>query len=169
MATPLIIRNLTSTPSELKLIERYEAPSQGLDTQLSVNSITKNFTALMSNITQPSAPQLATKAETFTNQDVSIPVAPFESKETDITPNSSEIMRLTFEIDGQRYRLDTPTPSEKSTVLTPLSPDPRHEFYGYLSPKIFSLGFVLFCEARFVDVEAQGQIFLICTKHTRNA
>lgn len=134
-STPLIIRNLTSVQTELKLVERYEAPTQGLETELNINSIAKNFTALMSNITQPSAPQLALKSESFSNQDVAVPVAPFESKETDIQPNSKEVMRLTFETEGQRYRLDIPTPSEKSSVLTPLSPDPRHEYTAIYLPK----------------------------------
>src|SRR5271167_4379303 len=131
---PLTIRNLTSTATELKLIERYEAP-QLLDGSVTIANVTKNFTSLMSNIKSPTSPELATKAETFINKDVSIPIGPFEEKTTDIRRSSNEMLRLTFETEGQRYRVDTPTPSQRSTVLAPLAPDPHHEYTAVYLPK----------------------------------
>lgn len=135
---PLIIRNLTVTPIELKLLERFEAPKtidNGLVSLANITNITKTFTGLMSNSTGPTSPQLALHAKSFSNQNVSITIGPFETKTTDIQSNLNEILRLTFEVEGQRYRVDTPTPSERSTVLTPLSPDPRNEFTAVYLPK----------------------------------
>lgn len=129
----LTIRNLTSTQTELKLVERYEDP-QCLYSSTSIGNLTRNFTVLMSNITSPSSPQLAGKSESFASHNVSIPIAPFEEKSTDIQRKAGEVLRLTFETKGQRYRLDTPAPSEKSSVLIPLSPDPHFEYTAiYLS------------------------------------
>ena len=137
MATPpLTIRNLTSNSIELKLLERFEA-AQSKDNGgsiVNITNITRTLSGLMNNITTPSSPQLALKAESFTSEDVSVPIAPFETKSTDIQTNRREVLRLTFEAEGQRYRVDTPTTSQRSTVLIPLSPDPHFEFTAvYLS------------------------------------
>jgi 1-phosphatidylinositol phosphodiesterase len=138
MATPpLAIRNLTSNPIELKLLERFET-AQSRDNGggiVNITGITRTLSGLMSNITTPSSPQLAAKSESFTREDVSVPIAPFETRSTDIQTKSKEVLRLTFEVEGQRYRVDTPTPSQRSTVLTPLSPDPRFEFTAVHLPK----------------------------------
>lgn len=132
---PLTIRNLTATSIELKVIERFEsAGSNNNGYGNGVSNITRAFTGLMNNFTSPSSAQLVAKAESFSTQDVSIPIAPFENKTTDIQPNANEVLRLTIEVDGQRYRMDAPTPSQRSTVLTPLSPDPRFEFTGVYIP-----------------------------------
>lgn len=134
MASPLAIRNLTSAQTELKLVERYEDP-QRFDNGTSIGILTKIFTVLMSNITSPSSPQLASKAESFTSQDVSVPIGPFEAKTTEIQRKPGEVLRLTFETEGQKYRLDTPTPSQKSIVLKPLSPNPRFEYTAVYLPQ----------------------------------
>lgn len=138
MASPsLTIRNLTSTPTELKVVERYESPTPQNGGN-PIGNITKTFTSLMSNITSSAASSsssIATKSGTFASQDVSIPIAPFETKPTDIPRGADEVLRLTFETEGQRYRLDTPTPSQKSMVLTPLSPDPHHEYTAVYLPQ----------------------------------
>lgn len=124
--TPLTIRNLTSTPLELKLLERFESAQSTPNPGYGFANITRTFTGFVSR--SPSPAQLAAKSASFTNQEISIPIGPFETKITDIQPNGKEVLRLTFEADGERYRLDTPTPSQRSTVLTPLSPNPRFEF-----------------------------------------
>lgn len=134
---PLIIRNLTATPLELKVVERFE--TAGLDKTKNgggggVANISRAFTGLMSNFTSPSSTQLAAKSESFSTQDVSIPIGAFETKTTDIQPNANQVLRLTFEADGQRYRVDTPSPDQRSTVLSPVSPDPRFEFTGVYVP-----------------------------------
>ena len=137
MATPpLTIRNLTSNSLELKLLERFEA-AQSKDNGgsiVNITNITRTLSGLMNNITTPSSPQLALKAESFTSEDVSVPIAPFETKPTDIQTDPREVLRLTFEAGGQRYRVDTPTTSQRSAVLIPLSPNPHFEFTAvYLS------------------------------------
>jgi 1-phosphatidylinositol phosphodiesterase len=137
MATPLLtIRNLTPNPTELKLLERFEA-AQSRDNGggiVNITNITRTLSGLMSNITTPSSPQLAAKSESFTREDVSVPIGPFETRSTEIPTNSKEVLRLTFEVEGQRYRVDTPTSSQRSTVLTPLSPNPRFEITGVYLP-----------------------------------
>jgi 1-phosphatidylinositol phosphodiesterase len=137
MAVPnLTIRNLTITSIELKLVERFEAPhSLASPTEgFNISNITRSFNGLMGNLTSPSSPQLAAKAESFSHRDVSIPIRAFETKGTDIQPNPTEVLRLTFEVEGQKYRIDTPTPSTRSAVLRPLSPDPRFQFTGVYLP-----------------------------------
>jgi 1-phosphatidylinositol phosphodiesterase len=132
MALPaLTIRNLTLNAIELKIVERFEAPQtidNGFVSLANLTNITRTFTGLMSNSTGPTSPQLALHSESFSHQDISIPIGAFETKVTDIQSNPKEVLRLTFEVEGQRYRIDTPTPSERSTVLIPLSPNPRFEF-----------------------------------------
>ncbi|KUJ07956.1 phosphatidylinositol phospholipase-like protein C [Mollisia scopiformis] len=128
MATPLVIRNLTKTPLELKVLERFDAAPSTDNGNGGISNITRTLSGLMGNFTSPSSSQIAAKSESFTNQDVSIPIGPFETKTTDIQPDPRGVLRLTFEAEGQRYRVDTPTPSQRSTTLTPLSPDPRLEF-----------------------------------------
>lgn len=132
-APPLVIRNITFSSLELKLVERFEAaqsfPNKG------GGLVTRTLSGLMSNITSPSSPQLAAKSESFTKHDVSVSIGPFESKSTDIQPNAKEVLRLTFVVEGQRYRIDTPTSSQRSTVLTPLSPNPLFQFTGVYLPQ----------------------------------
>ncbi|KAH6718943.1 phosphatidylinositol phospholipase-like protein C [Leptodontidium sp. MPI-SDFR-AT-0119] len=130
---PLTIRNLTATPLELKVVERFEtagSDKSGNGGGGGVANISRAFGGLMSNFTSPSSTQLAAKSESFSTQDVSIPIGPFETRTTDIQPNANQVLRLTLEADGQRYRIDTPTPSQRSTVLAALSPDPHFEFTG---------------------------------------
>ncbi|RDL42296.1 Phosphatidylinositol phospholipase-like protein C [Venustampulla echinocandica] len=137
MATPpLTIRNLTSSSLELKMIERFEAAQHQAPSNngKGIANITKVFSGLMNNITTPSSPQLALKSESFRTESVAITIGPFASKRTGIEPNQNEVLRLTFEVEGQRYRIDTPSPNQRSNVLTPLSPDPRFEFTGVYLP-----------------------------------
>lgn len=62
MAPPLTIRNLTSTPLELKLIERYEAP--GTTKAKGLGKLTHHVTTLVS----PSSKKLAENAQSFARQ-----------------------------------------------------------------------------------------------------
>ncbi|KAE8452405.1 hypothetical protein EG329_001105 [Mollisiaceae sp. DMI_Dod_QoI] len=133
--SPLIIRNLTSTPLELKLLERFDAAQPSDSGNGGIANITRTLSGFLGNFTNPSSSQIAAKAESFTKHEVSIPIGPFETKATDIQPDPKAILRLTFETEGQRYRVDTPTPSQRSTVLTPLTPDPRFEFTAVHLPK----------------------------------
>ncbi|CAD6446603.1 6cd1f2f5-abfb-4119-b6b5-51e8de9701fc-CDS [Sclerotinia trifoliorum] len=135
MALPkLTIRNISTTPLELKSLERFES-ADGKAGGVNITRITRNLTGFMNITSTPSSPQLAEKAQSFSHQDVSIPIAPFESKVTDIEAKGNQVLRLTFEIKGERYRIDTPTPLHRSTVLTPLSHNPTYEFTGVYLPK----------------------------------
>ena len=56
---------------------------------------------------------------------------PFTTNHTDkqVTERKpKEILRLTFEAEGQRYRIDTPLPVNYTQELTALVPDPRFHF-----------------------------------------
>ncbi|MCJ1223564.1 hypothetical protein MMC12_000207 [Toensbergia leucococca] len=121
---PVTIRNLTSNPIELQRLEWFKnlSSSHGLQS--------KNFTSLMSNSNAPSAPRVAENAESFSHQDVSLRIGPFQAVQTDFkaAEHPDETLRLTFGTDGERHRLDTPCPSSESTVLTPLNPNPRFNY-----------------------------------------
>lgn len=134
-APPLVIRNLTSTPLELKVIERFNAAQPGVIGNGGIVNFTRTLGGLMGSLTSPSSSQIAAKSESFVSEDVSIPIAAFETKTTDIQPEPKGILRLTFEAEGQRYRVDTPTPSQRSTILTPLSSNPRCEFTAVHLPQ----------------------------------
>ncbi|EPE25240.1 PLC-like phosphodiesterase [Glarea lozoyensis ATCC 20868] len=135
---PLTIRNITVHPLDLKVVERFDLAGHGIAGG-GFSKITRSLSALVSsNNTTPTAAQLIQKAESFTAEEISLPIAPFSSKTTNVETNVGGTLRLTFELEGQRYRIDTPTTDEKSTVLTPLSPDPQYELTGvYLRESSF--------------------------------
>ena len=131
----LTIRNLTSTPIEVKLLERFRAPAT-TDSTMGISYITKNITSLWRIPTSPTDPtpptpsQLAEHAEGFSSDEVSIRIEAFATIKTDIQPVklSKETLRLTFESNGERYRLDTPCSTYRSTTLTPLTPNPHFHY-----------------------------------------
>jgi len=145
-APPLTIRNLTATPVTLRLIERYENPSGGQSSSpfgnltTFVSNITSNVTNLVSNAPSgaPSAPRLAENAESFARQDVDVRVEPFSTVRTEISATErgpSEVLRLTLDVEGQQYRIDTPSPKNASQTFTPLVPDPRFQLTGIFLPR----------------------------------
>ena len=124
---PLTIRNFTSILLELKVVERFESVASGR-TGGGFSKVTRSLSGLVwSNNTHPTASELAQKAESFKAHEVSLLIPPFESRPADIETKDGGTIRLTFLVEGQRYRIDTPT---ATTTLTPLSPDPQHEFIG---------------------------------------
>jgi len=133
---PLKIRNLTSTSLELKRLERYEAPA--LESKTGLAAITRNITNLvLSPTSPPSASQLAANAQTFSHEEVSVSIDPFSTRKTEIKPidpSSNGILRLTFETNGERYRVDIPGPANRSTTLTPLIPNPRFQYTAVYLP-----------------------------------
>ncbi len=138
---PLIVRNLTARPVELKGIEYYDAlPNLS---QNALSNITSNFTSLLRkrNQSPPTAAHIAGGAQTFSSRDVSIRVEPFNSTRTDVQPRGTPLqsLRLTFEADSERHRLDNLAPSTSSTVLTPLSPNPRQNFTAVYLPRLSQL------------------------------
>ncbi|KAL8929913.1 MAG: hypothetical protein Q9208_001057 [Pyrenodesmia sp. 3 TL-2023] len=122
MSSALTIRNLTSRPVELKSYE-YHATTPSLS-RGGMTNITHNVTSLFRNATTSASP-VTEPTTTFVHQDVSIRVEPFESLQTDIkSQNPNETLHFTFEIEGEKHKLDTPTPTSKSTTLQPLSENP---------------------------------------------
>ncbi|KAL9090885.1 MAG: hypothetical protein Q9165_005093 [Trypethelium subeluteriae] len=133
---PLVIRNLTIHPLELKLIENYEA----LEGQVNKSSSrTDKFTGSFTTTAHaPSALQLAEHAQTFSSQDVSLKIDPFTIVKTNVTfaeKQSKDIVRLTFVQCGERHRIDLPPSSNASQALVPLSQTPRFQFTGVFIPQ----------------------------------
>lgn len=133
---PLTVRNLTARPIDLKSIEYFDAlPSPNLG---ALSNITSNFTSLLrKNDKSPTAAHIAEGAQSFSNLDVSVRLEPFKSTKTDIllrgTPTQS--LRLTFEAESERHRLDNLAPSTSSAVLTPLNSNPRLSFTAVYLPQ----------------------------------
>ncbi|KAL8640729.1 MAG: hypothetical protein Q9228_002386 [Teloschistes exilis] len=127
MASPLVIRNVTSKPIELKRCEYH-----GMAPSLSrggLTNISHNVTSLFRSATSPAEAPVSEPTNSFVHQDVSIRVEPFTSIQTDIRPQSTnETIHLTFETEGEQHVLDTPTPTSNSTVLKPLSENPRFNY-----------------------------------------
>ena len=136
----LVLRNLTSTAIELKLVERFEHPSTPPSGGRLAN-VTRNITTLITSptySTPPTTSQLQSNAQSFERHDVSISIDAFATIKTDIrsTPSTSyEILRLTFENHGERHRIDLPTPYERSSTLTPLVPNPKFQYTAVFLPQ----------------------------------
>lgn len=126
MSSALTIRNLTSRPIDLKRYE-YHATAPSLS-RGGMTNITQNVTSLFRNATTPAAPPVS-EATTFVHQDVSIRIEPFKSLQTEVRPhNPNETLHLTFETEGEKHKLDTPTPTSNSTTLEPLDANPRFQY-----------------------------------------
>lgn len=145
MSAPLTVRNLTAIPLDLKVIERFAVPE--LFHPTGFGHITHTFTSLVSNVTgnttdnqaapPPSRP-LADNAQSFAREDVNAHIGPFSQQNTGIKTSErgpGEILRLTFECDGQQYRIDTPTPSHESQELVPLNGGDKR-FTGVFLPSM---------------------------------
>ncbi|KAL8907073.1 MAG: hypothetical protein Q9207_001614 [Kuettlingeria erythrocarpa] len=127
MSSALTIRNLTSRPVELKGYE-YHAAAPSLS-RGGMTNITHNVTSLFRNATAPAAPAATEPDPTFVHQDVSIRIEPFRTLQTDIRPqNPNETLHLTFETEGEKHKLDTPTPTCSSATLEPLTENPRFNY-----------------------------------------
>ncbi|KAE9973515.1 hypothetical protein EG328_005224 [Venturia inaequalis] len=138
-APPLTIRNLTSVPIDLKVIERYNAPGDN-GPLIAVSRFAGNITSFTNNFTESAGFKLPTgpalrglegNAQSFNHEEVDIRVDPFTTIHTDKHATErefNEVLRLTFEADGQRYRIDTPLAVSYTRVLTPLVLDPKYTF-----------------------------------------
>ncbi|KAH8158956.1 hypothetical protein CIB48_g9293 [Xylaria polymorpha] len=104
----LTIRNLTATPLELKVVERFDG--------------------------QPSSDAAVDDGEARDRRDVSVPLQPFETRTTDIcaADPGREVLRLTFESRGYRYQVDAPSPSQKSTVMKKIGGAPNEYTVVYI-------------------------------------
>ena len=142
-APPLTIRNLTATPLELRVIERFEAPHKlPRDTEHKAKDIFQNVTSFAGlsgrSSTAPSAPALAEGAHSFARQDVNVRVGPFKTVHTDFRASErapNEILRLLINFDGEDHRIDVPGHSSRSTVFSPMMPQSRFDFTGVFIPE----------------------------------
>ncbi|KAI1859560.1 uncharacterized protein JN550_011968 [Neoarthrinium moseri] len=124
--TDLTIRNLTATPLELKLVERFDGQpvKNGGDNRM--GNITSRITGIFNSSSV--APNVTPQGDARDRRDVSIPLPCFGNTTTDVKaadPNGREVVRLTFESEGHRYEVDVPTSSRRSTVLKKLDDGPR--------------------------------------------
>jgi len=114
-APPLTIRNLTSLPLSLKLVERYPSPDAEKHPVVKhFGNFTANLTNFVNSTTPinlslpgPSAKQLAEHAQSFERQDVDVKVEPWKSVDTGVGASERgerEVLRLTVEVEGERYR-----------------------------------------------------------------
>ncbi|KAH9891405.1 PLC-like phosphodiesterase [Xylariomycetidae sp. FL2044] len=120
----LTIRNLTATPLELKLVERFEGqPSSGRDTPIA--NITSRITGMFNSTSV--SPNVRIQGDARDRRDVSFKIGPFETCGTDVrsADPGREVIRLTFESDGHRYKVDVPSPSLRSTVMERLGDAPN--------------------------------------------
>lgn len=119
----LVIRNLSSRPIELKQVESTEtSPNIGGGP---IGNITSNFSSLLriKNKKSQLEPQ-----QRITSVDLSITLQPFTATRTDIQVGPDKSLRLIFEAESERHALDNLKDSTSSSVLTPLSPEPRFNY-----------------------------------------
>jgi 1-phosphatidylinositol phosphodiesterase len=128
----LTLRNLTATPLELKLVERFSPPGRNRD---SFQVMAKNFTRLMTNVTRADNPAQALLLDDspFANQDINVRVEPFGTVQTDIRAfeqSDKERLRLTLEAEGERHQIQIPVPTIESAEMKALTENPRFRFTG---------------------------------------
>jgi 1-phosphatidylinositol phosphodiesterase len=124
MASPITVRNLTSTSISIKRVEQYEDPN-------ALQSKSGGYLLGSRNTTSaaPSAPRLGEHAGSFKHQDLDISLEPFESYTLGDVTNADLLtanttLRLTIEDNiGSRHRIDAhPSYTQKfSQSSTPLS------------------------------------------------
>ncbi|KAJ2977481.1 hypothetical protein NUW58_g7798 [Xylaria curta] len=134
----LTLRNLTATPLELKVVERFEgqpASDAGVD---DVKKLAANLTSKITDIFNSSSEAVSLnveiKGEARDRRDVSIALEAFETRVTDIrAPDPGrEVLRLTFESQSHRYQVDVPSPSQRSTVMRKLDDGPNEYTVVYV-------------------------------------
>lgn len=134
---PLTIRNLTISPLELKLVERFDwPPAPGKGGVSRVNSITSLFV----NSSTAAAVTSKDGQELHERQEVTDVITnPFETRLTDIrAPDPGRgVIRLTFQTPGtgHRYVVDCPGPGPRSVVMRRLDGAPLELTAVYLPPR----------------------------------
>ncbi|MCJ1373204.1 hypothetical protein MMC20_004431 [Loxospora ochrophaea] len=125
---PLTFRNITSTPTNLILVERYNEHPGG---RSGVLKSTQKLFSFKKHDWKSSASHLAAHSQSFNQNSLSIPLEPFRTFKSNIEPpdlSSNQILRLTFETEGERYRVEIPCLGSQSTTLTPLTPNPHFQY-----------------------------------------
>ncbi|OLN81113.1 1-phosphatidylinositol phosphodiesterase 2 [Colletotrichum chlorophyti] len=122
--TNVTIRNLTALPITLKRLERFEGE------RVRTGSVLGNTVGTISsfmNATSFVTRETVAKGDAQHAEDVDEHIEPFSAHGTEIhAPDAEnhEVLRLQFEIDGHRYEVDAPSPSNRSSVLKKLDDAP---------------------------------------------
>lgn len=131
----LTIRNITVTPLELKLVQRFEGEPVPKEGGMAAN-ITSAITGLFNGTAQsPAATACVVPREgkpRETKEVSGVAIEPFATRATDIraADPGREVLRLTFEEKGRpghRYVVDAPGPTSRSVVMRQ-GGDAEHEF-----------------------------------------
>ena len=134
----LTIRNVTSFQIELQVWEKFPSPVGLTDGSKDEAQATTGLLATLWTSSASNAAPIEKATQTFDRHDVSVPIAAFTSVETPFDAparDSAQAVRLTLAAGAPKYRLDLPTPAGRSTTLTPLTPDPPHEFTAVYLPE----------------------------------
>lgn len=122
VAEHLTIRNLTTTPIILKLIERFHPHKDPRD---DIHSLARNFTRILSNVTRTNetVAAITDDNEPFAHEEYDIHVEPFQTVQTEVRAfidSDKERLRWTFEAEGERHQIQTPVPTTESAGMKAL-------------------------------------------------
>lgn len=126
----LTIRNLTTTPIELKRIDWSNKENSQF--------LRRFYGPILSSRNKCSSGQLEIKSESFSRkrEELCITIKPFQSKITHAQIYPNELIRFTFVVEGQLYQVDkVPGRSPYSIALTCLSLTPHFKFTAIFHPK----------------------------------
>jgi 1-phosphatidylinositol phosphodiesterase len=141
MASPLTVRNLTSTALSILRVEQFEDPNT-----LQSKAGGHFFGSMNTTSAAPTSPELGGHAQSFNHQDLEVTLQPFESytlnqssleRDGTTATLSSPTLRLTIEtLEQERHRIDThPSYTQKSSSsFTPLSPNPSITYKALFHP-----------------------------------
>jgi 1-phosphatidylinositol phosphodiesterase len=141
VAEHLTFRNNTSTPIVLKRIERF-LPEEKSFGASAFNTLASNLTQVLTNQTRSASVAVINHdSRLFEENDADIHLEPFETKKTELRSfidSEKERMRLIFEVEGQKYQIQTPVPTEESATMKALSENPKFQFTGvFVTPESF--------------------------------
>lgn len=144
MPGDIVIRNLTSDPLELVLVEHFEPGDDGGGGGFSMKTVSAslasvtNSIGLTNRLTRREVPHISKDAQPFETKEVNIKLPPFTTTQTDIKPEirgPKDRLRLTFQtIHGGRHRMYCPVPTTESHSLEALAENPVLHFTGIYLP-----------------------------------
>lgn len=129
----LSIRNLTSTPIGLKLIERF-SPEEG--SRGNSRTLATNFSRLLANVTRtnniegdlPNSNEIP-----FGQEQVDVRIEPFATISTQIRVflySDKERLGLTIEVEGEKHQVQIPVTTLESATMRPLDEIARFRLVG---------------------------------------
>ncbi|KAJ0311994.1 hypothetical protein COL5a_010396 [Colletotrichum fioriniae] len=122
--TNITIRNLTALPVTIKRVERFEG-----ERKRTGDFLGNTFGTIGSfmNATNFTTKETHAKGDAHQTEDVDVHVEPFAISGTEIgAPDigNHDVVRLQFEIEGHRYEIDAPSPTNRSSVMKKLDDAP---------------------------------------------